>query len=203
MKTSESLRRRTRAASNLWLDMPFDVWKAIFHRLDSSERSLLRFVSKDLSQLAWDPDADSGVPAVCVARLCTRVATLSWAVARGCPLDARTFASAGSRGQIQVLSWLLGKGCKWDARTCTAAVASADEGLGILPWLHEHGCPWDTYTAAEAAGRGNLELLQWLVDKGCPVDESSCSWAADGGHLQVFRGSKGPQRICHRMRLNL
>mmetsp|Transcript_10424 Transcript_10424/g.35410 ORF Transcript_10424/g.35410 Transcript_10424/m.35410 type:complete len:99 (-) Transcript_10424:975-1271(-) len=67
--------------------------------------------------------------------------------AHGCPWDARTCASAASRGHLQVLQWARANRCPWNEDMCHAAAQGGR--LEVLHLPHSCMCIFLSYRAAE------------------------------------------------------
>jgi hypothetical protein len=105
---------------------------------------------------------------------------LQWAIANGCPWDARTCIAAADGGHLVVLQWARANACLWDAHTCAAAAKGGH--LSVLRWVHEHGCPWDEGTCTMATEEVQLRSLAWAIQHGCACGTRTDAAANAVGH---------------------
>ena len=91
---------------------------------------------------------------------------LEWAIRRGCPLNADTFALAAKFGTLDVLRTLRIGRCPHDSRVC-ARLAARDDADALM-WAKSEGFSWNFLCCAIASEKNARKVLAWLGKTDCP-----------------------------------
>lgn len=144
--------------------LPHDVMREIVSHLSPADSRVVAFVSTGWRDAVRDV---GGEPAfrlpLPVDRFLGSEADVRWAVDRGCPLTAKTFARAAKRGNVGVLCALREMRCPYDSTACTLAAGYGR--LDALLWLRTKKCPWNFLACANASQsgeRGAARVVRWL-----------------------------------------
>jgi hypothetical protein len=125
----------------------------------------------------------------------SRLDTLQWLQAEGCPLTEESDGAGGFAGLVSmaaahadltVLKELLAQGAVQLSAHDTEAAAKHGH-LDALKLLHEFHCPMNEGACAAAAGGNHLEVLQWLRLQGCPWDGRTAACAVACYNLQMLQ----------------
>jgi len=130
-----------------------DLWALVAEKCDACTGEALREVSRVCRDAVNAARLEPTV-SLRVENFLGSIAMLNWAVERGCPLSAKTFARAARCASLDVLRELKKLKCPWNSRVCVYAALRGR--VDVFEWARENGCVWNSLVCAAAPERVKL-----------------------------------------------
>jgi hypothetical protein len=146
-----------------------DLVAKIFDHLDERDLAMASRVCKSWKSEAMRKRGTRPEIPFVVNDFLDREEKVVWAIKNGCPLTARMFSKAASKGVVSVLRALVENRCPHDSRACMEA--SKHGHLRALMWMRKRGFGWNMLTcavASETYDEKARRVLRWLNTVSCP-----------------------------------